>query len=141
MLLIMRLSPKACSWSILYSQLKTDYQRLSSTIIHTTDQCQSSLESARTLFTCHGWIHHEGTCVHSDEFLRLRVTGQSTSGSASVFGFVTHGQSLRFRHQWTKPIVSIDMNKVTHLTLYNCSNHFIVNTTQENTIVYFRNVH
>ena len=44
-----------------------------------------------------------------DEILRSRVTGQSTSGSASVFGFVTHGQSFRFRHTRTKPIVSIDM--------------------------------
>ena len=38
------------------------------------------------------------TIYHPDEFLRSQVTGQSTSGSASVFGFVTHGQSFRFRH-------------------------------------------
>ena len=63
----------------------------------------------KVLEHCHDWIHHEGTCVHPDEFLRSRVTGQSTSGSASVFGFVTDGQSLRFRHQRTKPIVSIDI--------------------------------
>ena len=46
----------------------------------------------------------------------LTFAGHSTSGSASVFGFVTHGQSFRFRHTRskfsvsspTKPIVSID---------------------------------
>ena len=93
--------------------------RLSAPVIdnythYSTDHCQSSLESSRTLFTCHGWIRPEGTFVHPDEILRSRVTGQSTSGSASVFGFVTHGQSFQFRHTRTKPSVSIDGGPTTN---------------------------
>ena len=47
------------------------------------------LEHYLPVMAGYGRIRPEGTCVHPDEFLRSRVTGQSTSGSASVFGFVT----------------------------------------------------
>ena len=92
---VLLLSPKACSWSIVYSQLVFRKQTISACHRHTTDH------------KCSNMIHHEGTCVHPDEFLRSRVTGQSTSGSAlpssvssptvKVFGFVTNQTNRKYR--------------------------------------------
>ena len=103
---VMRLSPKACSWSIPYSRAQLEFRK------QTISACHRQLYTLQ-ITASHRWkvLKH-----NPDEFLRSRVTGQSTSGSASVFGFVTHGQSFRFRHTRskfsvsspTKPIVSID---------------------------------
>ena len=57
---LQRHAPVPKSMQLVHSILSISiYQRLSSTI--TTDHCQSSLESTRTLSTCHGWIHHAFT--------------------------------------------------------------------------------
>ena len=80
------LSPKACSCS----QLVFRKQTISACHRHTTDHCQSSLESAQT---CHDVM--AGFIMRARAF--TSTTGQSTSRSA-LFGFVTNQTNRKYRY-------------------------------------------
>ena len=100
---VMRLSPKACSWSIPYSRAQLEFRKQAISACRSlpviAGKFSNTIYQPRRVFTFAG---------HRSKYIRERFRFSVSSPTVKVFGFVTNGQSFRFRHQQTKPIVSID---------------------------------
>ena len=91
---VMRLSPKACSWSIPYSRAQIEFRK------QTISACHRQLCTLQ-ITASHRWKVLEHSFYVRGSQVKVHpgaLPSSVSSHTVKVFGFVTHGQSLRFRY-------------------------------------------